>query len=68
MNHHTQLDDKLSKAEKFQAWKYKISLILEENYLDQYISKEVLEREGDEIKAIHKKKLGQVQENHCRFY
>ena len=34
-----------------------ISLILEENYLDQYISKEFLEPEGDEAKAIHKKNL-----------
>ena len=34
-----------------------MSLILEENDLDQYISKEVPEPEGDEAKAIHKKKL-----------
>ena len=33
------------------------SLILEENDLDQYIGKEVLEIEGDEAKEIHKKNL-----------
>ena len=32
-----------------------ISVILEENDLDQYISEEVLEPEGDEAKATHKK-------------
>ena len=38
------------------------------NELDQYISKEVPEIEGDEAKAIRKKKLGKAQEDHCRFY
>ena len=57
MTHHTQLDDKLGGADNFRAWKYKISMILEENYLDQYISKEVPKLEGDEDKAIHKEKL-----------
>ena len=55
MTHHTQLEDKLGGADKFQAWKYRISPILEENDLDQYISKEVPDLEGDEAKAIHKK-------------
>ena len=50
MTHHTQLDDKLGGADNFQAWKYRISLILEENDLDQYISKEFLEVEGHEAK------------------
>ena len=40
MTHHTQLANKLGGAGKFRAWKYKISLILEENDLDQDISKE----------------------------
>ena len=34
-----------------------ISLILEENDLDLYISKEFQELEGDEAKSIHKKNL-----------
>ena len=42
MTHHTQLDDKLGEADNFWAWKHRTSLILEENYLDQYISKEAL--------------------------
>ena len=57
MTHHTQLDDKLGGANNFRAWKYRISLILEENDLDKYISGEVPSPEGDEAKAIHKKNL-----------
>ena len=48
MTHHTQLNDKLGEADNFWAWKYKISLILKENDLDQFISMEVLEPKGDE--------------------
>ena len=40
-----------------QAWKYRISLVLEENELDTYISGEVPVPEGDEAKALHKKNL-----------
>ena len=57
MTHHTQLEDKLGGADNFQAWKYGISLILEESDLDKYISGEVLEPEGDEAKDTHKKNL-----------
>ena len=57
MTRHTQLEDKLRGDDNFRAWKHRISLILEENDLDQYISKEVPEPEGDEAKAIHKKNL-----------
>ena len=52
-----QLDDKLGEAEQFRAWKHRISLVLEENKLDTYISGEVLVPEKDEAKALHKKKL-----------
>ena len=51
------LDDKLGEGENFRAWKYRISLILEENELDTYISGEVPVPEGDEVKALHKKNL-----------
>ena len=51
MSHHTKLD------ENFQAWKYRISLVLEENELDSYINGEVLVPEGDEANSLHKKKL-----------
>ena len=36
---------------------YEISLVLEENELDTYISGEVPVLEGDEAKALHKKNL-----------
>ena len=41
MSHHTKLDEKLEGAENFRAWKYRISLILAENDLDKYVTKEV---------------------------
>ena len=57
MTHHTQLDDKIGGADNFRELKFQISLILEENDLDQYISKEVPDLEGDEAKVVHKKNL-----------
>ena len=57
MSHHTKLDEKFEGADKFQAWKYRISLVLEENELDSYIHEEVPVSEGDEEKALHKKKM-----------
>ena len=61
MTYHTQLEDNLGGADNFQAWKYKISLILEENDLDQYITKEVPELEGDEAKAAHKRSMDKAK-------
>ena len=57
MSHHTKLDEKLEGADNFRTWKYRISLVLEENELDSYIHEEVLVLEGDEAKALHKKKM-----------
>ena len=57
MSHHTKLDEKLEGFDNFQAQKYRISLVLEENDLDSYINEEVPVPEGDEAKALHKKKL-----------
>ena len=57
MTHHTQLKDKLGGTDNFREWRYIISLILEENDLDQNIGKEVPDPEGDEAKAIHKRNL-----------
>ena len=57
MTHITQVEDKLGGVDNFRAWEYEISLILEENNLDQYISGEVPYPEGDETKDIHKKNL-----------
>ena len=57
MSHHTKLDEKLEGAENFQAWNYRISLVLEENKLDTYINEEVPVPEGDEAKSLDKKNL-----------
>ena len=57
MSHHTKLDENLEGADNFWAWKYRISLVLEKNELDSYINEEVPIPEGDEAKALHKKKL-----------
>ena len=57
MSHHTKLEDKLEGVDNFRAWKYRISLVLEENELDTYISGEVPVPEGDEAKSLHKKNL-----------
>ena len=57
MSHHTKLDEKFKGADKFQAWKYRISLVLEENELDSYIHEEVPVPEVDEEKALHKNKM-----------
>ena len=64
MTHHTRLDGKLGGADNFRAWKYWISLILEENDLDQYIGKEILEPEGDEAKARAKRIIGDSIKDH----
>ena len=57
MSHQTKIDENLEGADNFRAWKYRISLVLEENELDSYINEEVPVPEGDEAKALHKKKL-----------
>ena len=57
MSHHTNLDENIEGANNFWAWKYRISLVPEENELDTYISGEVPVQEGDEAKALHKKNL-----------
>ena len=57
MSHHTKLDEKLEGDDNFRAWKYRISLVLEENVLDSYITEDVPVPKGDEAKALHKKKL-----------
>ena len=61
MSHHTKLDEKLEGADNFRAWKYRISLVLEENELDSYIHEEVPIPEGDEEKSLHNKNM--VMEN-----
>ena len=55
--HHTHIEENIGGVDNFRAWKYKISLILEENDLDQYITGEVLGPEGDEAKGTRKNNL-----------
>ena len=60
-----QLDDKLGEVENFQTWKYWISLVLEENELDTYISREVPVPKGNEAKALHmirEEKMGATED------
>ena len=57
MSHHTKIDENLEGADNFWAWKYRISLVLEENELDSYINEEVPIPEGDEAKALCKSKF-----------
>ena len=54
----------LVKLKKFQAWKYRISLVLEENELDTYISGEVPIPEGDEAKARDKRIIADSIKDH----
>ena len=57
MNYRTQIGDNLGGDDNFWAWKYKISLILEENDLDKFISGDVLEPEGYEVKDAQKRSM-----------
>ena len=45
---------KLEGVDNFRAWKYIISLILEDNDLDKYVTEEVPEPEGYDTKENHK--------------
>ncbi len=57
----TKLDEKLEGVEKFQAWKYIIMLILQENDPDDFIKSNVPKLEGEEDKAKHKKDMIQAK-------
>jgi hypothetical protein len=53
----TKLDEKLEGPDKFRAWKYIISLVLEENCLSDYVMEEVAEPEEEEVKGKYMKNL-----------
>ena len=57
MTINTKLDEKLEGADNFQAWKYRVMLILEENDLEGFIEDDILEPKEDEAKEKHKKSL-----------
>ena len=64
MSNNTSLN-KLGETENFQTWKYWISLVLEENELDTYVSGEFPIPEGDEAKSLKPEELSQGQQDHC---
>ena len=53
----TKLEDNLEGIKNFQAWKYRIGIILRDNYHDKYIKGEVVEPEEYEAMEKHKKDL-----------
>ena len=53
----TKIDEKLEGVENFQAWNYRIILILQENDLDEFVKGEVPEPEGEEVKTKFKKDM-----------
>ena len=65
MSHLTKHDEKIEEANNFWSWKYRISLVLEENELESYIHEEVPVLDGDEAKALHKKKLVMEKRKFC---
>ena len=65
MSHHTKLDENIEGDDNFRAWKYRISLVLEENELDSYISGDVPVPKGDQDKSLTQEELDQGQEDYC---
>ena len=57
MTNNTNFNDKLEGSENFQAWKYRVLLILEEHDLENYVKEEAAYPKGDEDNAKHKKNL-----------
>ena len=53
MSHHIKIDENIEGDDNFWAWKYRISLFIEENELDTYISGDVPVPEGYEAKDLH---------------
>ena len=51
------LDDKLEGVSNFEAWKYRVSLILKENDLLNFIKNEVSEPQEAEAKEKYKKEV-----------
>jgi hypothetical protein len=43
MTTRTNIDEKLDGSDNFRAWKYRVTLLLEEHELDKFIIKEVQE-------------------------
>jgi hypothetical protein len=50
----TKIDEKLDGADNFRAWRYRVTLLLEEHELEKFMIEEVQEPQGDEAKAKYK--------------
>jgi hypothetical protein len=57
MTTRTKIDEKLDGVDNFRAWKYRVTLLLEEHELDKFIIEEVQEPQGDEAKEKYKKDM-----------
>jgi hypothetical protein len=57
----TKLDEKLEGADNFRVWKYRISFVLEENDLSDYVMEEVAEPEEEEAKGKYRKNLIKIK-------
>jgi hypothetical protein len=57
MTTETKIDEKLEGADNFRAWRYRVSLLLEEHDLDKFTKEEVSKLEGDEAKSKHTKDM-----------
>jgi hypothetical protein len=57
-------EDRLVGATNFNAWKYRIINILEENDLEDYITIEIEEPTTNTARATYKRKTNQGQKNH----
>jgi hypothetical protein len=55
MSARTNIFDKMEGVEKFYAWKYRIGLILEENYLAKFFKGEIPEPDDAAEKSKHQK-------------
>ena len=58
MSPHTKLDENLEGFDNFRAWKYRISLVLEENELDSYNNEEIPNPEWDEPNDVTQEEVG----------
>jgi hypothetical protein len=57
MTTETKTDEKLDGDDNFRAWKYRVTLLLEEHELDKFVIEEVQEPQGDEAKAKYKEDM-----------
>jgi hypothetical protein len=57
MNTGTKIHEKVEGDDNFIAWRYILSLLLEEHDLEKFTKEEVSEPEGDEAKEKHKKDM-----------